>query len=304
MNDSAVKTVEGIIIKGIGGFYYVETAEKIYECRARGIFRKNGITPLAGDRVIISVPESSIPMVDEIKGRINSLVRPPVANLSRLFIVVSVCSPAPSTLIIDRLIAFAENKNIEPIIVITKNDLGSSDEIFNIYSKSGFKTILIDYKNNSGVNEVKELLKDGINAFVGNSGVGKSTLLNAICPELNVKTADISEKLGRGRHTTREVELFDLPFGNGKIADTPGFSSLDFDNADVVYKEDLPYCFREFRDYLGNCKFTSCTHTVEKGCAVLEAVDSGEIQKSRHESYVSIYNDVKDIKDWERKKKQ
>lgn len=299
MSNSSDKTDFGIIIKGIGGFYYVETAERIYECRARGILRKNGITPLAGDNVKISIPKNSIPMVDEVTDRKNFLIRPPVANLKRLFVVVSMSQPVPSTLVIDRIIALAENKNIEPIVVITKTDLAPYDEIYDIYSKSGFKTIVIDYQTGGGLDEVKALLMDGINAFAGNSGAGKSTLINAICPDLKLKTADISEKLGRGRHTTREAELFDLPFGKGKIADTPGFSSLDFENSQLILKDQLPFCFREFEDYIGGCRFTSCTHTVEKGCAVLEAVKNGDIPKSRHESYVTIFNEVKNIKNWE-----
>ncbi|MBQ6568796.1 MAG: ribosome small subunit-dependent GTPase A [Clostridia bacterium] len=292
--------LEGLIIKGIGGFYYVETAEKIYECKARGKFRIKGLVPVAGDRVELEIGDSGFPAITQILSRKNFLIRPPVANIDRLFVVVSACKPAPSTLVIDKLIALAEDKEIEPVILLSKSDLESVDWLYKIYTHAGFETIVIDYNNPDSIERIKELMSSGLCALAGNSGVGKSTLLNAICPQLNQKTAVISEKLGRGRHTTREVELFDLPFG-GKIADTPGFSSLELEYIDPICKENLPFCFREFSDYLTKCKFTSCSHTVEKGCAILEAVEKGNIEKSRHESYTLMYNEVKDIKDWEKK---
>ena len=296
-----MKTLNGVILKGIGGFYYVETAEKVYECKARGKFRREGMIPVAGDNVeICFADDCAAPVIDKILERKNFLVRPPVANLDRLLIVVSTCQPQPSLPIIDKLIAMAESKNIEPIILISKSDIVSANDIYDIYSLSGFTTIIIDYQNAECISNIKEIMSQGISALAGNSGVGKSTLLNAVFPQLNQKTASISDKLGRGRHTTREVELFNLPFG-GKIADTPGFSSLELENIAPIYKEELPFCFREFEDYLGTCRFTSCSHTVEKGCAILEALQQRAIQKSRHESYTLMYNEVKNIKDWEKK---
>lgn len=292
--------IKGKIVKGIGGFYYVESADVIYECKARGNFRKQGISPLVGDDVEISVNENAENTIDKILPRKNQLVRPPLANLDRLFIVASIIDPNLNTLIIDKLIAIAEYKNIEPIIVITKTDLSDSYiQYVDIYSKAGFKVVVCDNTNGKGAEEVKELLKDKISAFTGNTGVGKSSLLNQICPQLNLATGETSKKLGRGKHTTRHCELFKV--NGGYIADTPGFSSIDFEKCEKIYKEDLPECFREFREYLGSCKFTSCAHINDKGCAVCKAVEDGFISRSRHDSYISLYNDVKDFKEWEKK---
>ncbi|NMP36608.1 MAG: ribosome small subunit-dependent GTPase A [Clostridiales bacterium] len=292
-----VKNYEGIILKGIGGFYYVEAADGIFECKARGSFRKQGITPFAGDRVVISVQDNAENRIEEIKQRVSFMKRPPVANIDRLIVVASVCEPKPSTLVIDKLIAIAENHGIEPCIVITKTDLGDARELEDVYSGAGFETAVISSVSRDGIEKVREMLTGHISAFAGNSGVGKSTLLNCLDLSLCRQTGDISVKLGRGRHTTREVELF--PFEGGYIADTPGFAALDGDNSEPVLKEELPFCFREFRPYLGYCKFSTCTHTVDKGCAVLEAVKNGDISLSRHASYVEMYKEVKDIKDWE-----
>ena len=290
----------GKIIKGIGGFYYVESADTIYECKARGSFRKQGLSPLVGDDVEFTVNENAENTIDKILPRKNQLVRPPLANLDRLFIIASIVDPKLNTLIIDKLIAIAEYKNIEPIIVITKADLDDGyDEYVNIYKNAGFRVIVCDNTNGSGSDEVKELLKGKISAFTGNTGVGKSSLLNQICPELSLATGETSKKLGRGKHTTRHCELFKVD--GGYIADTPGFSSIDFEKCERIYKEDLPECFREFREFLGGCKFTSCAHINDKGCAVCEAIKQGKISESRHNSYISMYDDVKDFKQWEKK---
>lgn len=291
--------IKGKIIKGIGGFYFVDADDSIYECKARGNFRKLGIVPLVGDDVEISVNENAENTIDKVLPRKNELVRPPLANLDTLFIIASIVDPKLNTLIIDKLIAIAEHKNIEPIIVITKTDLSNDyQQYVDIYKNAGFKVIVCDNKSGNGVDEVKALLNSKISAFTGNTGVGKSSLLNNIFPELDLATGETSKKLGRGKHTTRHSELFKVH--GGYIADTPGFSSLDFEKCERILKEDLPFCFREFEPYLDSCKFTSsCTHTKDKGCAVLKAVEDGAISKSRHDSYVSMYNDVKDIKQWE-----
>lgn len=291
---------KGIIVKGIGGFYYVESANVIYECKARGSFRKQGISPLVGDNVEFSINDKAENTIEKIYDRKNQLVRPPLANIDRLFIIASIIDPKLNTLIIDKLIAIAEYKNIEPIIVITKTDLDSDYQKYvDIYTNAGFKVIISNPSNDEGAKEVLNLLEGKISAFTGNTGVGKSTLLNVICPELNLQTGETSKKLGRGKHTTRHCELFKV--NGGYIADTPGFSSIDFEKCEKIYKEDLPHCFREFDDYLGYCKFTSCSHTNDKGCAVVNAVNDGAISKSRHDSYISMYNDIKDIKEWEKK---
>lgn len=292
-----MKTLNGTIIKGIGGFYYVEAADEIYECKARGVFRKEKLSPLVGDKVTISINENAENTIDEIMPRKNALTRPPVVNIDNLIIVVSTVEPKPSTLVIDKLIAVAEHKNIEPIIVITKSDLASAQEIFDIYTLAGFKTIIISNETKDGVDEVKAVLKDKISALTGNSGVGKTSLLNNLDETLALKTAQISKKLGRGRHTTRQAELYRVC--DGFVVDTPGFSSFEIDKSDIILKDELAYCFRDFSDYIEKCKFyPSCTHTADKGCAVVEAVNEGKISKSRHNSYVQLYNEVKDIKEW------
>lgn len=292
-----MKTLNGTIIKGIGGFYYVEAADEIYECKARGVFRKEKLSPLVGDKVTISINENAENTIDEIMPRKNALTRPPVVNIDNLIIVVSTVEPKPSTLVIDKLIAVAEHKNIEPIIVITKSDLASAQEIFDIYTLAGFKTIIISNETKDGVDEVKAVLKNKISALTGNSGVGKTSLLNNLDETLALKTAQISKKLGRGKHTTRQAELYRVC--DGFVVDTPGFSSFEIDKSDIILKDELAYCFRDFSDYIEKCKFyPSCTHTADKGCAVVEAVNEGKISKSRHNSYVQLYNEVKDIKEW------
>lgn len=292
-----MKTLNGTIIKGIGGFYYVEAADEIYECKARGVFRKEKLSPLVGDKVTISINENAENTIDEIMPRKNALTRPPVVNIDNLIIVVSTVEPKPTTLVIDKLIAVAEHKNIEPIIVITKSDIASAQEIFDIYTLAGFKTIIVSNETKDGVDEVKAVLKDKISALTGNSGVGKTSLLNNLDETLALKTAQISKKLGRGRHTTRQAELYRVC--DGFVVDTPGFSSFEIDKSDIIMKDELAYCFRDFSDYIEKCKFyPSCTHTADKGCAVVEAVNEGKISKSRHNSYVQLYNEVKDIKEW------
>lgn len=288
---------EGIIIKGIGGFYYVEAANQIFECKAKGAFRKAKITPVAGDRVVISVNDTGYNSIDEILERKNVLSRPPVANLDKLFVVSSTCEPNPNTLIIDRLTVIAEHNNIEPIVVFTKTDLKPCDDLIEIYRKAGIKAFSFSPENQGDVDLIKSEISGCVSAFTGNTGVGKSTLLNFIDPDSQRETGEISQKLGRGRHTTRHVELYKI--SDGYVADTPGFSSLDFESSEVILKDDLQYCFREFDDYIGLCKFTGCAHVNDKGCSILKAVEDGEISSSRHLSYVTLYNEVKDIKEWQ-----
>ena len=288
---------KGIIIKGISGFYFVETVDGIYECKARGVFRKNKITPLVGDHVNICLEKDGTCTIDEILSRKNFLIRPPISNIDQLIIIVSICAPSPSTLIIDKTIATAENRGIEPIIVISKTDLKDCEWLNDIYKKTGIKLFTISSVTGEGVEDVRKILTGKMSAFTGNSGVGKTSLLNCIDKEFNLATGEISQKLGRGRHTTRQVELLKLD-GTTYVADTPGFSSISINKFNIVKKEDLPYCFREFRPYLNQCKFTSCSHTCEKGCAVINAVEQGIISKIRHESYIEMYNEVKDLKEW------
>lgn len=285
--------MQGIIIKAISGFYYVETADGIVECKAKGVFRKKGITPLVGDTVMI---EDNT--VSEVMPRKNEMLRPPAANLDRVLTIVSAADPEPNLFVLDKIIAVCEFKGIEPIIVVTKTDIKDGTSLYDLYSNAGY-TVILTNPEIDNVEEIRVVLKDKITLFVGNTGVGKSTLLNRIFPNLELKTAEISTKLGRGRHTTRHVEMYKLPEG-GYVADTPGFSTVEPEQYDRILKEDLQHCFKEFEEYIGECKFQDCSHRVEKGCAVLDALNDGKIAKSRHESYTMIYEDAAKIKEWER----
>lgn len=287
--------LKGIITKGIGGFYYVEVANAIYECKARGIFRKNKISPLVGDVVEISINENAENTIDTILERKNSLIRPPVSNIDNLLIVVSTIDPKPNYYVIDKLIAIAEHKHIEPYIIISKTDLSSYSEIVSNYKDAGINLIILD--NEDSYDKIKEIMRDKISAFTGNSGVGKTTLLNKLDNSLNLSTGAISDKLGRGRHTTRQAQLFRVC--GGYVIDTPGFSSLDFEKVEIIKKDELSYCFREFKEYLGTCKFTSCSHVNDKGCSICQAVKEGKISQSRHNSYIQMYNQAKELKEWE-----
>ena len=285
--------MQGIIIKAISGFYYVETECGIVECKAKGVFRKKGITPLVGDTVVI---EDNT--VSEVLPRKNEMLRPPAANLDRVLTIVSASDPEPNLFVLDKIIAVCEFKGIEPVIVVTKTDLKDGRELYELYKNAGY-TVILTNPSVDNLEEIREVLKGKITLFVGNTGVGKSTLLNRIFPNLELKTAEISTKLGRGRHTTRHVEMYKLPEG-GYVADTPGFSTVEPEQYDRILKEDLQHCFKEFEEYIGKCKFQDCSHRVEKGCAVLEALNDGKIAKSRHESYTMIYEDAAKIKEWER----
>lgn len=291
---------DGLIIKAISGFYYVEVADKIYECKARGAFRRDKSAPLVGDLVTISLSQKGYPVIDKIHPRKNFLVRPPMANIDNIVIVCSTVSPSPNYTVIDKMISTAVYNDMEPVIVISKSDICPGDELFDIYQKTVIRTIIYSAVTGEGIDEIYSILPNKITAFIGNSGVGKSTLLNKLFPDFNLKTGEISEKLGRGRHTTRTVELFKTM--DGYVCDTPGFSTVQLERFNIIDKDSLQYTFPEFQNYIGNCKFTSCSHTCEKGCAVIEGVKQGEIPVSRHNSYVEMYNEIKDIKEWERKK--
>lgn len=292
-------TQNGIIIKGIGGFYYVETADGIFECKARGVFRKEKITPMVGDNVVISINDNAENTIDDIKERRSALQRPPVANIDQLVIVVSGTEPRPNTLLVDRLTAIAVKNNIEPVIVLNKSDLIDVGELVDIYTKTKFKVIKACGKTGEGVDEIRAILQNKVSAFTGNSGVGKSTILNQINPDLGLATNEISQKLGRGKHTTRECTLIKLD-DNTYVADTPGFASLEILKQEVILKEDLGYCFPEFEEFFEDCKFyPNCAHVKDKGCAVIKAVEDGIIAKSRHDSYKALYEEVKDVKEWQ-----
>ena len=287
------KILTGLIVKAISGFYYVETAEMLYECKARGVFRKKGISPCVGDRVNISLSDDGKGTVNEILPRKNSIIRPPLANLDRLFIVSSVAQPSPNTIIIDKITAVAVSKGIEPVIIFTKSDLGDCSGLLDIYRDSGITALCYSIKTGDGKENILSLLENKISAFTGNTGVGKSSMLNSLFPEFEIQTAEISKKLGRGRHTTRHSELYKI--NGGYVADTPGFSTVDIERYEMIELDKIQHCFPEFDGYICDCQFTGCSHTVEKGCAVLQAVADGRISKSRHESYKYMYNEVKSI---------
>ena len=296
-----MEQIKGRIIKSLGGFYYLKCEDgKELECRARGAFRNKNIKPCVGDWAIAELTGENSGYVVEILPRSNSLVRPPLANLDQLVLVVSIAEPAPNALVLDKLIAIAEYQKIKPAIVITKADLKPADDFAEIYRKAGFDTAVVCSLNGEGVGEVKKLLEGKFSAFCGNSGAGKSSLLNALDSRFEIDTGDISQKLGRGRHTTRHVEIYTLENG-ALVADTPGFSAVDLEKFQVILKDELQHCFREFEPYIENCRFTGCSHTKEKGCAILEAIENEEISKSRHESYLALYELAKQIKVWELK---
>lgn len=288
-----------LIMKSTAGFYYVRSEDgEITECRARGVFRKQKISPLVGDRVTVEINGDS-GTVANICERKNFLVRPPVANLDKLIIVSSVVEPQPNLFIIDKLTAMAVDKGIEPVVVFSKDDLADAGEYVEIYSRAGIQSFSVSSVTGEGIDRLRGVFENSVCALTGNTGVGKSSVLNALDPELSLATAHISNKLGRGRHTTRTVELYEMC--GGFIADTPGFSSLDFENIEIIVKENLQFCFPEFEEYIGKCKFVSCAHLCEKGCRICEAVKDGKIPSTRHESYRMMYDEVKDYKEWENK---
>ena len=292
--------MEGLIVKLLGGSYEVETLEGIYTCRARGKFRKNGESPVVGDRVTLTPLADGTGTVDTILPRKNKLRRPPVANLDQLFLVVSTREPVPNLLMVDKLLTICEHQGIVPVVVFTKADLAEAEGLADIYQKAGYPVLVGSPEREDFVAEARTLLAGKVSAFTGNTGVGKSTFLNRICPEFGLETGEISQKLGRGRHTTRHVELYKLPNG-GYVADTPGFGAMEVLQYDVIRKEELQNCFPEFAPYVEHCRFTGCSHTKEKGCAVLAALKDGEIAPSRHENYCVLYEEAKQIKEWELK---
>ena len=289
--------MEGRIIKALSGYYYVDTGAELVTCRARGKFRLDGTSPLVGDRVRLDVSSDGTGSVREILPRRNYFIRPAVANIDLMVMLAAAVNPVTDPFLIDRVSALAAHHSCDFLLCINKADLNSGDELFSIYSASGIPVLRTSAVTGEGLPELSERLAGRVCAFTGNSGVGKSSLLNALSPELSLLTGEVSQKLGRGRHTTRHVELY--PVEGGYVADTPGFSTMDIERYELFRKEELPEGFREFAPYLGECRFTSCSHTCEKGCAVLKAVEEGKISRSRIDSYIAMYNEVKDIKEWQ-----
>ena len=294
--------IEGRIQKALSGFYYVDTGSEVLTCRARGKFRKDGVSPLVGDRVEVRELGNGEGFVERICPRKNAFARPAVANIDQLVIIGSGAIPRTDPFLIDRVAAIAALKGCEAIILLNKCDLDRADDLHDLYRAAGFQTLRVSAETGEGLEELKPLIAGKLSTFTGNSGVGKSSILNALDPAFDLKVGEISEALGRGRHTTRHVELFKLSCG-AEIVDSPGFSSFETDELNLEWKRRLPETFREFAPYLGQCRFVGCSHTKEKGCAVLEAVRRGDIQKKRHESYLRLYEELKPLKDWQENKK-
>lgn len=285
----------GIIIKGIGGFYYVKAAGNIYECKARGILRKQRITPMIGDIAEIELSGDKGSIV-AIKPRKSFLVRPPVSNIDTMVLVVAAASPEPNMFLIDKMLINAEIRGIEPVICINKTDLAKRNDIENIYISAGYRVFSVSAEKKEGIKDLFEYLADKTTAFAGLSGVGKSSLLSLITDDV-LETGTVSEKIQRGRHTTRHVELFELKNG-GFVLDTPGFSSLEVDG---IKAEDLYKYFPEMAESEGQCKFRGCSHINEPGCFVKEQLSQGKISESRYESYRQLYEKLKTVKEWEKK---
>ena len=289
----------GRIIRSLSGFYEVQTQSGTVTCRGRGSLRRGNESPLTGDMVEISV-EKGKGMVARILPRKNRFIRPAVANIDALVIFAANTNPVTEPFLIDRVAAIAGDREVSVILCVNKCDLDPAVDLIRIYKNAGFQVIRASAETGEGVEELRQLIKGKLVAFTGNSGVGKSSMLNRLCPELALATGEVSEKLGRGRHTTRHVELYDLG-DDTFVADTPGFSSFDTDQMEVRLKENLQYAFPDFEAYLGSCQFHDCTHRKEPGCAVRQAVEEGKIEKTRYDSYLRLYEKASQIKQWELK---
>ena len=289
----------GRILRSLSGFYDVQTEEALITCRARGILRKEGVTPLTGDLVEIAV-EKGKGMVEAVLPRRNSFVRPAVANVDALVVFAANVNPGTEPLLIDRVAAIAGDQNVPVYLCVNKCDLDPGLDLMKIYRNAGFTVIVTSAETGEGVDTLWELIRGKLTAFTGNSGVGKSSILNRLCPRLELPTGEVSQKLGRGRHTTRHVQLYDLG-ENTYVADTPGFSSFDTEQMDVILKENLQYAFSDFAPYIGACRFDDCSHRKEPGCAVTQAVAEGKIEPSRYDSYLRLYEKASQFKLWELK---
>ena len=288
---------QGRILRSISGFYDVQMPEGLVTCRARGILRKEGNSPLTGDMVEITV-EKGKGMVEAILPRKNHFIRPAVANIDALVVFAANVNPVTEPYLIDRVAAIAGDQEVPVYLCVNKCDLDPAQDLVRIYRHAGFPVICTSAETGEGVEELRALLTGKLTAFTGNSGVGKSSILNRLAPELKLETGEVSEKLGRGRHTTRHVELYCLG-EDTYVADTPGFSSFDTDQMELILKENLQYAFPDFGSFIGKCRFDDCSHRKEPDCAVRAAVESGEIEPSRYDSYLKLYEKASQIKLWE-----
>ena len=297
MGNSNVTT--GRIVRSLSGFYDVQTEGGVITCRGRGSLRKGHEIPLTGDMVQITV-EGGKGMVEKILPRRNRFVRPAVANVDALVVFAANANPVTEPFLIDRVAAIAGDQGVQVIICVNKCDLDPAHDLIRIYENAGFPVIRASAETGEGVEQLRKLLEGKLTAFTGNTGVGKSSMLNRLCPQLELATGEVSEKLGRGRHTTRHVQLYRLG-DDTYVADTPGFASFDTEQMDVILKENLQYAFPDFSDCLGQCQFHDCSHRAEPGCSVRLAVEEGRIERTRYESYLRLYEKSSQIKTWELK---
>jgi ribosome biogenesis GTPase len=296
--------IQGRIQKALSGFYYVDAGTAgLLTCRARGKFRKDGISPLVGDLVEVRELGGQEGFVETVLPRKNAFERPAVANIDQLVIIASGAIPKTEPYLIDRVASIAALKDCDVIVLLNKCDLDRADDLYGIYRAAGFQTLRVSAETGEGLEELKPLIAGKLSAFTGNSGVGKSSILNTLDPAFHLKVGEVSQALGRGRHTTRHVELFRLSCG-AEVVDSPGFSSFETEELNLELKRCLPETFREFRPYLDGCRFVGCSHTKEKGCAVLEALQAGKITKSRHDSYLRLYEELKPLQEWQQKRKK
>lgn len=289
--------LSGRIVKALSGFYYVQTEDSLVECKARGRFRKEGISPLVGDWVEFCL-ENGKGTLEAVQPRKNCFVRPAVSNLDMLVLLVSEAIPVTEPFLIDRITAIAGNQNVPVLICVNKSDLKNEGYLTWIYRHAGYEVLTTSAVTGEGVERLRQAIQGKVVAFTGNSGVGKSSILNCLDGSLAIQTGEISERLGRGRHTTRHIALYALP-DQTFVADTPGFSSFDTEQMELILKENLQYAFPDFAPYLGRCQFHDCAHLKEPGCAVLQALEKQEIEPTRHSSYVRLYERAKEIKPWE-----
>ena len=289
----------GRILRSISGFYDVQTPQGMVTCRGRGSLRKGGDSPLTGDMVEITV-EHGKGMVERILPRRNRFIRPAVANVDALVVFAANVNPVTEPFLIDRVAAIAGDQEVQVILCVNKCDLDPGTDLVRIYQNAGFSVIRASAETGEGVEELRALLQGKLVAFTGNTGVGKSSMLNRLCPQLQLATGEVSEKLGRGRHTTRHVELFRLA-EDTYVADTPGFASFDTEQMDVILKENLQYAFSDFAPFMGQCQFHDCSHRAEPGCRIRQAVEEGKIERSRYDSYLRLYEKSSQIKLWELK---
>ncbi len=312
---SAKNGIRAKVLSGVGGLYRVLTEDnELLECRARGSFRHSGISPYPGDDVTVTKEEKGLCAIGEILERKNKFERPPAANIDKLFVTVAAASPSPSYITVDKLLCAAEYYGASSVILVTKSDLDpeKAEEIRRVYTLSGYPVFVTSSACGEGIEQLKEFvyaqLEGSTAAFAGESGVGKSSLMNAIFPDLRLTTGDVSRKISRGKHTTRAVTLYpikpELRFSGAFIADTPGFGIFELSAIDELIYDDVPELFPELKEHMGNCRYRKCTHLREEGCAVIEAVGNGLIAPERHESYVRIYEEIKTLRPWQTRRTQ